>query len=597
MTDRRPIRIGNFSGYLGDRFTAIEEALAGDPVDVLMGDYLAEVTLASLSTTYRQNPERGGYVPTFLRQLAPHLPVLAERGIKVVTNAGGFDPAGMAAAVRQLVADAGLALEVAHVDGDNLVGRLEEFHAEGHALENLDTNAPLKDWGVEPIAANAYLGGFGIAEALRAGADIVVTGRVTDASLTVGPAAWWHGWTPDEWDALAGAVTAGHIIECGAHATGGNFSGFRSVPGMTRPGFPIAEIAADGSSVITKHARDGGMVTVDTVTAQLVYEIQGPRYLNPDATVHLETVQLTQVGPDRVAIGPVTGSPPPVTAKVAVFAPIGFEISTMLFCTSPDVEAKVDLLRAQLELLLGDVVDELDVTALGTAAPDPATQWAATVPIRVIATAREREQLRAFPSAVSGLYLQGFPGFHHDGHAQAAREPWPRIDYWPALVPAEVLVHRAVLADGTVLDAPTPSRTATDDEIAQPRHPEPSPAADAGATRRVLLGEFAHARAGDKGGNSNVGLWVSDPAHWEWLRTTLTTDGLRALMPEARELTLRRHEFPHLRAVHFVLEGLLGTGGSSNLRVDQIGKSVGEYLRSKLVPVPEEWAGRSATLP
>lgn len=217
------------------------------------------------------------------------------------------------------------------------------------------------------------------------------------------------------------------------------------------------------------------MVTVDTVTAQLVYEIQGPRYLNPDATVHLETVQLTQVGPDRVAIGPVTGSPPPVTAKVAVFAPIGFEISTMLFCTSPDVEAKVDLLRAQLELLLGDVVDELDVTALGTAAPDPATQWAATVPIRVIATAREREQLRAFPSAVSGLYLQGFPGFHHDGHAQAAREPWPRIDYWPALVPAEVLVHRAVLADGTVLDAPTPSRTATDDEIAQPRHPEPSP--------------------------------------------------------------------------------------------------------------------------
>ncbi|SDE74055.1 Protein of unknown function [Blastococcus fimeti] len=591
MSDRRPIRIGNFSGYLGDRFTAIEEALAGDPVDVLMGDYLAEVTLAGLATTYRQNPERGGYVASFLRQLAPHLGVIAERGIKVVSNAGGFDPAGMAEALRGLVAEAGLSLRVAHVEGDNLVGRLEEFHAEGFALENLDTNAPLKDWGVEPIAANAYLGGFGIAEALRAGADVVITGRVTDASLTVGPAAWWHGWTPDDWDALAGAVTAGHIIECGAHATGGNFSGFRTVPGIVRPGFPIGEIAADGSSVITKHARDGGMVTVDTVTAQLVYEIQGPRYLNPDATVHLETVQLSQVGPDRVAIGPVTGSPPPATAKVAVFAPIGYEISTMLFCTSPDVEAKVALLREQLELALGGVVDELDVTALGTAAPDPATQWAATVPIRVIATAREREQLRAFPQAVSSLYLQGFPGFHHDGHAQAAREPWPRIDYWPALLPAEVLVHRAVMDDGTVIDAPTPSRVATDDEIAQPRHPEPETAPSTGG-HRVMLGDLAHARAGDKGGNSNVGLWASDPAHWEWLRSTLTTDAFRALMPEARELTLRRHEFPHLRAVHFVLEGLLGTGGSSNLRVDQIGKSVGEYLRSRYVPAPEELPDR-----
>jgi len=596
MSDQRPIRIGNFSGYLGDRFTAIEEALAGDPVDVLMGDCLAEVTLAGLATSYRQNPERGGYVAYFLRQLAPHLPALAERGIKVISNAGGFDPAGMAAAVRRLVTEAGLSLRVAHVEGDNLVDRLAEFHAEGLALENLDTSAPLKDWGVEPIAANAYLGGFGIAEALAAGADIVITGRVTDASLTVGPAAWWHGWTPDDWDALAGAVTAGHIIECGAHATGGNFSGFLSVPGMARPGFPIAEIAADGSSVITKHARDGGMVTVDTVTAQLVYEIQGPRYLNPDATVHLETVQLTQAGPDRVAIGPVAGSPPPSTAKVAVFAPIGFEISTMLFCTSPDVAEKVALLREQLGLLLDGVVDELDVTPLGTAAPDPASQWEATVPIRVIATARERERLRAFPQAVNSLYLQGFPGFHHDGHAQPAREPWPRIDYWPALLPAEVLVHRAVMDDGSVIDAPTPSRTASDDEVRQPLHPEPSPTAPTSG-RPVMLGDLAYARAGDKGGNSNVGIWVSDPAHWEWLRTTLSSEGLRALMPEAADLGVVRHEFPHLRAVHFVLQGLLGTGGSSNLRVDQIGKSVGEYLRSKRVPVPEELLAGQPTLP
>jgi hypothetical protein len=288
--NERSVRIGNFSGYLGDRFTAIDEALAGDPVDVLMGDYLAEVTLAALAA------DRRGFVGYFLTQLRPHLATLAERGINVVTNAGGFDPAGLAAALREEIARAGVELAVAHVEGDNVLDRLGELYRDGHAMEHLDSGAPLKDWGVEPIAANSYLDGFGIAEALKAGADVVVTGRVTDASLTAGPAAWWHGWTPDDHGPLAGAITAGHVIECGAHATGGNFSGFTQVPGMVRCGFPIAEVAADGSSVITKHARDGGMVTVDTVTAQLLYEIQGPRYLNPDATVHIDCIRSSRSG-------------------------------------------------------------------------------------------------------------------------------------------------------------------------------------------------------------------------------------------------------------------------------------------------------------
>lgn len=579
--NERSVRIGNFSGYLGDRYTAIDEVLAGDPVDVLMGDYLAEITLAALAGS------GGGYVGYFLKQLAPHLATIAERGIKVVTNAGGFDPAGLAVALREVLAEAGVSLRVAHVEGDNVLDGLAGFHAEGHGMEHLDTGAPLKDWGVDPIAANAYLGGFGIASALSAGADIVVTGRVTDASLTAGPAAWWHGWTPDDVGPLAGAVTAGHIIECGAHATGGNFSGFTTVPGMLKPGFPIAEIAADGSSVITKHAHDGGMVTVDTVTAQLVYEIQGPRYLNPDVTVHLETVQLSDAGKDRVAIGPVAGSPPPPTAKIAVFAPIGYQISSMLFCTAPNVAEKVALLRAQLRAQLEGYVDELDITALGTAAEDPATQWEATVPIRIMATARDPEPLRRFAPALGSLFLQSYPGFHHDGGAARATEPWPRIDYWPALLPSELVPHCVVLDDGTVLEAPVASSSAVEP---QPVQPEPADLPPAGG-RRVPLGTLAHARSGDKGGNSNVGIWVADPAAWEWLRTTLSTEGLRALLPEMKDVPIVRHEFPHLRAVHIVLKGLLGTGGSSNLRVDQIGKSVGEYIRAKHVTVPRLVAG------
>ncbi|AZG44471.1 acyclic terpene utilization AtuA family protein [Gordonia insulae] len=365
---REAIRIANFSGYLGDRRTAIDEAIAGDRVDVLMGDYLAEITLAALSAAYQRNPDRG-FVDYFVDQLRPHLATVADRGIKVVTNAGGFHPAGLAAALRAEIAAAGVELRVAHVEGDNILGELPRLQDLGHRFDNLDGGAPLTDWVATPFAANAYLGGWGVAAALRDGADIVVCGRVTDASLTVGPAAWWHDWAEDDWTALAGGVLAGHIIECGAHAVGGNFSGFLDIPHRTTPGFPIAEIAADGTCVITKHRRDGGAVTADTVTAQIMYEIQGPVYLNPDVTVHLDHVRVAEIGEDRVEVAGATGSPPPPTTKVAIFGPVGASVVNTVFVTSPHVEEKIGLIRDQLHLGLPEGVS-LDLTP---SAPRPRT--------------------------------------------------------------------------------------------------------------------------------------------------------------------------------------------------------------------------------
>ncbi|MCW2667782.1 MAG: hypothetical protein JWN57_2744 [Frankiales bacterium] len=582
---RRALRLGTFSGYLGDRYTAIDEAMAGDPVDVLIGDYLAEVTLAALSFRHRADPDRG-YVEYVLDQLRPHLPALAERGTKVVTNAGGFSPAGLAAAIRAEAARAGVVLSVAHVEGDDVLSRLPDYQARGHLLENLDGGAPLSEWGVEPLAANAYLGGWGIAAALAEGADVVVCGRVTDASLVAGPAAWWHGWSRDDYDALAGAVTAGHIIECGAHATGGNFSGFLTVPDNLVPGFPIAEIEADGSSVITKHGRDGGMVTVDTVTAQLVYEIQGPVYLNPDVTVHLDTVQLAQEGPDRVRLTGATGSPPPPTTKVAAFALLGHQVVGTTYVTAPEIDAKVDLLQRQLSRDLPEGV-ELSFLRLGTAAEDPETQWDATVTLRVLATSQDLDALTRcdLGARLGSLYLQSIPGFYTDVAAGPLGKPRARVDYWPALLDQREVPVRTVLEDGRVVEIAPPAQTAV---VRQPVHPEPAEEPPSGPLRRVPLGTLAHARAGDKGGNSNVGLWVSDPRAWPWLRAALTTAELRRLLPELKDLEVVRHELPHLRAVHFVLRGLLGTGGSSNTRVDPVGKAVGEYLRAKHVLVPEE---------
>jgi hypothetical protein len=286
------IRIGNCSGFYGDRFSAMREMLDGGDLDVLTGDYLAELTMLILGRDRRKDADLG-YAKTFLRQMDECLSSAVDRGVRIVVNAGGLNPAGLTARLRELAERLGVTAKFAYVEGDDLLARAAE----------LGLGAPL--------TANAYLGAWGIARCLSAGADVVVTGRVTDASVTVGPAAAHFGWGRDDYDRLAGAVAAGHVIECGAQATGGNFSFFTEIADLTRPGFPIAEIHRDGSSVITKHAGTGGAVTVDTVTAQLVYEIGGARYPGPDVTTRLDTLDLAQDGPDRVLVSGVIGEPPP----------------------------------------------------------------------------------------------------------------------------------------------------------------------------------------------------------------------------------------------------------------------------------------------
>ena len=284
------MRIGNCSGFYGDRLSAMREMLEDGPLDVLTGDYLAELTMLILGRDQLKDPALG-YARTFLRQLDDCLALALERGVRVVSNAGGVNPAGLAARIAEIAARQGLSPKIAYVDGDDL-----------------RASAGSLGLGVSALTVNAYLGGFGIAAALAGGADVVVTGRVTDASLVVGPAAWWHGWSPSAYDELAGAVVAGHVLECGCQATGGNFSGFAQIENPAQPlGFPLAEVAADGSSLITKHPGTGGLVSVDTVTAQLMYEIQSSRYLGPDVTTHLDTVQLADAGRDRVTITGVRG--------------------------------------------------------------------------------------------------------------------------------------------------------------------------------------------------------------------------------------------------------------------------------------------------
>ena len=584
---QRPIRVGNCSGFYGDRASALADMARAGGIDVLTGDYLAEVTMLILGKARAKDPAKG-YATTFLQHLDAALEHLVANGIRLVVNAGGLNPAGLADATRELIARHGHALRVAHIEGDDVFGRLDGLRQAGHCLPHLTSGEPLSSWRYQPLTANAYLGGFGIARALASGADIVITGRVADASLAAGPAAWWWSWTPDDYDALAGAVAAGHVIECGPQATGGNFSGFGAIADLVQPGFPIAEIAADGSSVITKNPGTGGAVTRDTVTAQLVYEIGGPAYLNPDVTTHLDTATLEDLGDDRVQIRGVKGSAPPATTKVAITGIGGWENSVIFALTGTDLDAKAALAERSVRLYTQSAggLDAVAIDRIGRAQHDPGSQNAGTELLKITVQGTERAAGRAFSSRMVELALSSYPGLYSLGPPPAGSAFGV---YWPALLDQRLLEHAVHHHDGTTeIIAPGNPHGAGGEVTPQPGPslPQPAPAPWTGELVAVSLGEIVHARSGDKGGDANLGVWVRDRQAWDWLKSTLTVDELRRLLPETRDLAISRHELPNLGAVNFVLRGLLGTGATSTLRLDAQAKALGEWLRSRSTKVP-----------
>ncbi|WP_420716400.1 acyclic terpene utilization AtuA family protein [Streptomyces sp. H27-H1] len=575
--------------------------LTDGPLDVLTGDYLAELTMLILGRDRLKNPELG-YAKTFLRQLEECLGLAHERGVRIVANAGGLNPAGLAAAVRALAAKLSVPVSVAHVEGDDLM-----------------------PYGQDALTANAYLGGAGITACLRAGADVVVTGRVTDAALVSGPAAWWFDWAPDDHDRLAGAVVAGHVLECGTQATGGNYA-FFTRHDVTRPGFPLAEIAEDGSSVVTKHPGTGGVVSVGTVTAQLLYETQGVRYLGPDVTARLDTVRLAQAGPDRVAISGTRGEAPPATLKVGVTRIGGWRNEVVFVLTGLDIEEKSALVREQLAPLLAEVASA-EWTLARTDHEDAPTEETASAMLRLVVRDPSPDRVgRTLTSAAIELALASYPGFHVTAPPGPAQ---PYGVFTSTTTPAATTPHTAVLADGTragvarnPASTPHPASPAFEAQGsgggapegvgAQPRPGGPgaeppvsgrggvgdspagrtatAPAApvppSAPPTRRAPLGRLIGARSGDKGGDANVGVWAeSDPA-WEWLHRTLTVDAFKTLLPETAPLAVTRHVLPGLRSLNFTITRILGDGVASGHRFDPQAKALGEWLRSRHLDIP-----------
>ena len=593
-----PIRIANCSGFYGDRLSAAAEMVDGGPIDVLTGDWLAELTMLILARTRARRPG-GGYARSFVKQMEQVMGACLDEGIKVVSNAGGLDPRGCAQAVAEAAERLGLSPRIACVEGDDLMARLAPDAADGVTLRSFAADEPVADTS-RLITANAYLGGWGIAEALRRGADIVVTGRVTDAAVACGPAAWHHGWAVDDWDALAGAVAAGHVIECGTQATGGNYSFFTEIDGMDRTGFPWAEIAADGSSVIGKHDGTGGAVTVGTVTAQLLYEIDAPGYLGPDVTTRFDTIRLTQAGEDRVRVDSVRGEPPPPTLKVATNELGGFRSEINVALTGLDIEAKAALVHeAFWRACPRDPGDYAKVTerVVRTDKRDPATNEEAAAVWRLTVFDHDEDRLgRTLSDAMNELALATIPGMFSPG---SAARPRAFGVYRPATVPAGAVPQYVTFLDGerTVVD-PVPT-------TAEPSSPVPSPAGaapdspvpslagaatadgrDWGPTVRAPLGRVVGARSGDKGGNANLGVFARSAEAFEWLDGFLSTRRLVELLPETAPLRVDRHRLGNIWSLNFVIHGLLGDGVAASDRQDPQAKSLGEWLRARVVDVP-----------
>jgi len=573
--------IANCSGFFGDRFSAAKEMVQGGPIDFLTGDYLAELTMAILLRKQFKDPQ-AGFVTTFLKQMEGVMGECLDKDIRVVANAGGLNPASLAAALEKIASELGVYPKIAYIEGDNLMPRLNDLQEKGEAFSHMDKGVSLKEAGGQTISANAYLGCWGIVDALNRGADIVVGGRLADAALVMGPAAWKFQWTSSDWDNLAGAAVAGHIVECSAQATGGNYSFIEEVPSFKNVGFPIAEVYADGSSTITKHPGTGGLVSVGTVTAQLLYEVREPRYLTPDVAARFDTIDIRQEAPDRVRIEGVKGEPPTDSSKVCINNLGGYRNSMTIVLTGLDIEKKAEIVESALFESLGgkEAFSVADVQLIQSQKAEPETNEEAFAHLRISVIDPDPKKVARFSSKLVELALANIPGF--TATAPPAKGT-PAIMHWPALVSNEH-IQQAVYVDGQkAIVGPT----APDPEFqALVAEPVEIPGVPKGETVEAPFGRVFATRSGDKGGNANLGVWGKTPEAYAFLRAFLSTEKLKTLLKDLGPYDIERYEMPNLLALNFYIKGILGEGVAASTRSDPQAKTLGEYLRAKTVQMP-----------
>ncbi|MBI3892589.1 MAG: DUF1446 domain-containing protein [Candidatus Wallbacteria bacterium] len=593
------IRIANAGGYWGDDLGAIERQLRGGPVDYVTIDFLAEITMSIMQKQRARDP-KAGYARDFVEVVAPLLPLIAERGIKLVTNAGGVNPRGCAEALLAAAAKQGVSIPVGVVLGDDLMGRLDELEAQGVRLDNMETGESYKTIKGRVASANAYFGAWPIAEALRQGAQIVITGRATDTGITLAPMIHEFGWGPADLDKLASGIIAGHIIECGAQATGGNYTDWWKVRSFANMGYPIVEVNSDGSFVVTKHPNTGGLVNLETVSEQLVYEMGDPReYLTPDVSADFTTARLAPDGPDRVRVSGIQGRPPPRTFKVSMSYSEGYKVSGSIILCGPEAIPKAEAFAQLFWDRLGGKLEETHTELVGY----NSCHWHLSAPgdpnevsLRLSARDRDKTRLEAFSKLLPSLILSGPPGVAATGGRPPVQEV---IAYWPALLDRDLLQPVVELTTGNQ----TTTTTAAWPPIPQPSGAAPAAVASpempslSGRKRGVVLSALAHGRSGDKGDTANIGIVARSDASYAWLREHLTASRVKQYFGALCKGEVIRHEVPNLRALNFLLQASLGGGGTVSLRIDPQGKTLSHALLAMEMKVDETVLATVSTNP
>ncbi len=580
------IRIANCSGFYGDKLSVAKDMVEGGPIDVLTGDYLAELTMTILYNQKMKRGENHGYVGTFIKQFKDVAKIAQDKNIKIVTNAGGLNPKSMALEIENVIEELNLNLKVAYIDGDDLIPMIDKLTDLGEKFSNLDKDLELKDYSKKPITANAYLGAWGIKEALDNGADVVVCPRVTDAAVVIGPAAWKFNWSRDQYDELAGALAAGHIIECGAQATGGNYSFFQEVPTFDNIGYPIAEVYEDGSFVITKHENTGGLVSVGTVTAQLLYEISSPAYLNPDVISHFDTLKITQESQDRVLVQNARGSSPTNTHKVCVNLVGGYRNGIELLLTGLDINEKAELITDQIFKSVGgkEQFDKVDIQLHRTDKENPNSNEEAQAFLRIDVMSSNPELVgRLFNAKIIELALANFPGW--TGRSGVVPNG-PYIEYWPTLVNSKYVKEHIHIGDKVIDITPT-SQLGLEEKYYQ-KVPYENPELEIQSFEEDFFGKIFGTRSGDKGGCANLGVWAKTEDAYSFLFDFLTVEKLKELLPDLEKFDIDRYELPNIFSLNFYVHGILQEGVSSSTRMDGQAKSLGEYLRAKKINFPKQ---------
>jgi len=579
------IKIANCSGFYGDKLSAAKELVDGGPIDVLTGDYLAELTMTILYNQKLQRGEDKGYVGTFLKQIKEVAKSCKEKNIKIISNAGGLNPKSMADEIKKILDDQSIDMKVAYIDGDDLLPRIDELSNDGEAFQNMDKKIPLIDSGYTTLTANAYLGAWGIKEALDNGADIVVCPRVTDAAVVIGPAAWKFNWERNNYDALAGALAAGHIIECGCQATGGNYAFFKEVPSFDNVGYPIAEILEDGSFYITKHPDTGGLVSKGTVTAQLLYEIGSPAYINPDVISHFDTLKIEDIEKDRVYVSGCRGSSPPKDHKVCINLSGGFRNGMEVILTGLDIEEKAEVFANALFNSVGgkNQFDEVSIQLHRTDKENPSSNEEAMASLVISVKSMDAELVgRLFSAKIIELALANIPGFFAQGGVKSSG---PVIVYWPALIDSKHIKEVVHINDQEIEIIPTSQMDFED--IYYQKEPIEIEEVEMKDEETINFGDIYGTRSGDKGGCANLGVWAKNSKSFAFLIRYLSVDKLKELLPDLRDFSIDRYELANINSLNFYIHDILQDGVSSNNRKDGQAKSLGEYLRAKEIRVPK----------